>query len=216
MADDLIGRARQGDEAALRRLYETHRSRVMRLAFGLLGNADDAEDIMQDVMVYALRHLDRYDEDRAAFGTWLHVMTVNRCRDRQRRKRLGFDRLAQWLRDERTTKPTDPDDRLGGIDAAARIGQALQSLTDIQREAVVLRHLEGLSYREIGEVLGVPMRTAQTRVVSGHAALRRVLEMDDPVAGDSVERMDAPDKARGQEHTWDAGGRAGPEGRDDV
>lgn len=61
MTRELITKARSGDEAALRSLYETYRGRVMRLAFALLGDMDDAEDMMQDVMVYALTHLEAYD-----------------------------------------------------------------------------------------------------------------------------------------------------------
>ncbi len=190
----------------------------MRLAYGLLGDADDAEDVMQDVMVYALSHLDRYDHRRAAFGTWLHVMTVSRCRDRRRRKRLGVERLARWLRDEQDAKVVDPDERLGRLDASTRIGRALDALTDIQREAVVLREIEGMSYREIGEVLSVPMRTAQTRVASGYSALRRALEqaggsgaVDGPVGGDP-----AGTSTGSSSGSVGSGGRANAEGGGDV
>jgi RNA polymerase sigma-70 factor (ECF subfamily) len=165
--------ARRGDEAAQRELYEQFRGRVLRLANALLGDPDDAEDVMQDVMVYALTHLTQYDESRAAFGTWLHMITVSRCRDRARRRRLSVRRLADLWRSDRRAE--DPADRLGGIDAAGMLERGLAALTPTQREALALRHIEGLSFEEMGTVLGVPMRTAQARVASGTAALRRVL-----------------------------------------
>jgi len=175
LSDDEVLRARTGDEAALRGLYESYRPRVLRLAFGLLGDADEAEDAMQDVMVYALTHLDRYDSDRAAFGTWLHTITVSRCRDRLRRRHLGLRRLAEWVGLRRADPLPSIDERAERLDAADSVGAALGSLTDIQREAILLREVEGLSFREIGDVLGVPLRTAQTRVASAHEALRRGL-----------------------------------------
>ena len=209
MSDDLLARARAGDEQALRLLYEGSRARVLRLAYSLLGDVDEAEDVMQDTLVYALTHLDRYDEDRAAFSTWLHTITVNRCRDRLRHRRTSLRRVAEWLR--RADRPVSRESRRGymapvddpihassrphaggaavegdagdrrepidldGLDAADRIGAALRRLTPLQREALVLREIEGLSFQELADVLNVPLRTAQARVTSAHAAMRRAL-----------------------------------------
>jgi RNA polymerase sigma-70 factor (ECF subfamily) len=72
----VMDRARAGDEAALRALYEEHRGPVMRLALAILGDENEAEDVMQDVLVYARTHLDRYDARRGALGTWLHMLAV--------------------------------------------------------------------------------------------------------------------------------------------
>jgi RNA polymerase sigma-70 factor (ECF subfamily) len=180
LSDKLLQRARSGDEAALRLFYEEHRPRVLRLAYSLLGDADEAEDVMQDVMAYALTHLGRYDPQRAAFATWLHTITVNRCRDRARRERLGWQYLARWLRGQRERVTPGPEADLDRLDAADRAGRALAGLTPRQREAIVLREVEGLTYEEIGQVLGVPMRTAQARVASAHAAMRRTLTQGQP------------------------------------
>lgn len=168
----LIERARQGDEAALRWLYETHRTRIHRLAVTLLGDGDEADDVVQDVMIYALRNLDRYQSERAAFGTWLHAMTVSRCRDRGRRARRGVAGLRAWW--SSYGEPTvDPEDVLARIDARGALGPGLASLTPLQREALALRAVADLSFQEIGEALGIPLRTAQTRVTGALAALRR-------------------------------------------
>lgn len=175
LADDVVEAARGGDEAALRRLYDEHQHRVLRLAFGILGDTDEAEDVLQDTMVYALTHLNRYDPDRAAFSTWLHTIALSRCRDRLRRRRSYLDRVAEWLRHEQSGYETDLAGGLRHLDTKTEVGRALEELTPKQREAVVLREIEGLTYREIGDVLGVPLRTAQARVVSGYSALRRAL-----------------------------------------
>lgn len=170
----LIARARAGDEAALRWLYEAHRPRVHRLAVGLLGDGDEADDIVQDVMIYALGHLDRYDPDRAAFTTWLHTIAVSRCRDRGRRARRRLGGLRAWW--SAFGEPSaDPEAGLDRIDAQGALGQALGSLTPLQREALALRVVAELSFQEIGDALGIPLRTAQTRVTGAVAALRRAM-----------------------------------------
>jgi len=178
--EEIIRRARTGDEAALRELYETHRSRVMRVAFSLLGDADDAEDVCQDVLTYALTRLDQYDPDRAAFTTWLHMITVSRCRDRLRRARAAFQRLTAWWQADSVRATEDPGQDLDRLDATTRVGRALMRLTPLQREALVLREVEGLSYAEIGTVLEIPMRTAQARVTAAYGALRGALKLPEP------------------------------------
>gem|GEM_PF-519573 len=170
----LIARARQGDEAALRWLYETHRTRIHRLAVTLLGDGDEADDVVQDVMIYALRNLDRYQSERAAFGTWLHTVTVSRCRDRGRRARRGAAGLRAWW-SSNGEEAVDPEDNVARIDARGALGPALASLTPLQREALALRAVSELSFQEIGDALGIPLRTAQTRVTGAIAALRRAL-----------------------------------------
>jgi len=190
VTDHLIRRARSGDEAALRSLYETHRPRVMRLAFGLLGDADEAEDVMQDVLVYALTHLERYDADRAAFGTWLHTIAVSRCRDRARRRAFGVKRVTDWFRSHPPVGSADREAIVDRLDITSEVDRALAMLTLKQREALVLREIEGLSYKEMGEVLGVPMRTAQTRVTAAYAALRNTLDRQDSMPSVGEPEMD--------------------------
>lgn len=154
---------------------------MLRLAYSLLGDPAEAEDVMQDVMVHALTHLERYEPERAAFSTWLHVLTLNRCRDRARRRARGLRRLGDWLRMEPRPAPPDPEAGIQRIDAQAEVSAALRRLTPRQREAIVLREVEGLTFAEMADVLGVPLRTAQARVTSAHAAMRRALarEADD-------------------------------------
>lgn len=178
----LIERAREGDETALRWLYETHRTRILRLAVSLLGDGDEAEDVMQDVMIYALRHLDRYQPERAAFGTWLHAMTVSRCRDRGRRTRRSLAGLRDWWSSHGELK-ADPEDSVASIDASQVLGAALATLTPLQREVLALRAVSELSFQEIGDTLGIPLRTAQSRVTGALAALRRAMPAARPAGG---------------------------------
>ena len=94
----LIARWRdQGDERAAEALYGKHRGDVFGLAYGMLGNPEDAEEVAQDTLYYALAHIDRYDPGRAGFRTWLHRICVSRCRDRFRRRKLQQISLGAWL-----------------------------------------------------------------------------------------------------------------------
>ena len=85
---ETIVRATEGDEAAQRALYEAHHAAAFRLAYLLLGDAFDAEEVVQDTFVYLFRNLDRYDAGRGSFWAWLRVALVSRCRNKRRRRRL--------------------------------------------------------------------------------------------------------------------------------
>ena len=83
--DTLIERWRAGDERAAEALYNQYRGATFGLAYSLLDNAADAEEVTQDALTYALTHIKRYDPRRARFETWLHTITVSRCRNKRAR-----------------------------------------------------------------------------------------------------------------------------------
>src|SRR5512135_113045 len=95
--DELIHRWQEQDERAAEALYNHFRDQVFQLAYGLLGNLADAEEVAQDALGYALLNIRRFDPDRSSFRTWLHTITVSRCRNRYRRKRLSSVSLFTWL-----------------------------------------------------------------------------------------------------------------------
>ena len=94
----LIERWLAGDERAAEALYDRHWDQTFWLAYGLLGDPDDAEEVAQDALYYALANIINYDSQRASFSTWLHIITVSRCRNRRRRKRLHLSSLTAWLK----------------------------------------------------------------------------------------------------------------------
>lgn len=178
MENDLLARARAADEQASAQLYAEHYPAVMRLCLALLGDVSDAEEVAQDSFVYALRNLHRYDPRRAAFRTWLFLIAVSRCRNKRRRR--VFDLLplsAAALSQAATTR--EVEQALAGRGVRLQLWQALQDLPVDLREAVVLRYLGGLRFREIGEVAGCNDKTAQSRVRLGVERLRRTLTADE-------------------------------------
>lgn len=166
---------KSGDEAAAEALFNACRSQVFRLAYGLLGEAGDAEEAAQDALTYALTHIQAFDARQSQFTTWLHTITVSRCRDLQR-KRRRFSLFA-WLQPEHDLPDPAPqhEQRLLQEELRSEVWQAVQALPDTLREAVILRYWAGHTYREMGEILKCPLPTTQARVRLAYQRLRSAL-----------------------------------------
>lgn len=144
----LIERWQEGDDRAAEAIYNQHREPIFRLAYGLLGNVADAEETAQDVLTYALTKIRRYDSQRASFKTWLHTITVSRCRDRQRRRRLPSFSLSKWLQTEGDARDPalTPERHTTRAETHNEVWAAVQSLSQPQREAILLRFWAGHTY----------------------------------------------------------------------
>lgn len=172
---NLIERGAQGEEAACAALYRQFSPLVMRLCLGLLGDLQDAEEVTQDAFVYALRNLRRFDTGRSAFPTWLYTIALSRCRNKRRRKlliQMPLELLSAETpkRQERLVEAV-----LARRGVREQVWQVLQELRPHVREAVALRYLGEMRYKEIGETLGCNPKTAESRVRLGLDQLRRAL-----------------------------------------
>lgn len=177
----MIARWRAGDERAAEALYNHFREPTYRLAYGMLGDGGDAEEVAQDALTYALVNIHRYDASRSAFNTWLHIITVSRCRDKRRRKVLPQFSLTQWLqrgRELTSAEPT-PEQWTVSRQTEGQVWEAIQSLKPQLREAIILRYWAGHTYREMAAIIGCPLPTAQSRVRLAFAQLRAALAMTD-------------------------------------
>jgi RNA polymerase sigma-70 factor (ECF subfamily) len=170
-----------GDERGAEALYAFFRERTFRLAFGLLGDWGDAEEAAQDALTYALLNIKRYDPERARFSTWLHMITVSRCRDRYRRRRFPSISLNAWFRrgGDVENETRGPEDLTIQTETRGEVWRAVQELDRDLREAIVLRYWAGHTYREMGEILGCPLRTAQSRVRLAFQKLHAALDPAD-------------------------------------
>lgn len=159
-----------------------HSARVYRLAYRLTGNPHDAEDLTQEVFVRVFRSLSSYTP--GTFDGWLHRITTNLFLDGARRKaRIRFDALAEDADSRMPGRAPAPDvavtDRLFDDDVEA----ALADLPPDFRAAVVLCDIEGLSYEEIADVLGVKLGTVRSRIHRGRSMLRTALAHRAPGTG---------------------------------
>ncbi|HIZ37563.1 MAG TPA: RNA polymerase sigma factor SigE [Candidatus Ruania gallistercoris] len=154
--------------------------RVYRLAYRLTGNRADAEDLTQEVFVRVFRSLHSYRP--GTFAGWLHRITTNLFLDGQRRKkRIRFDALGPAAeRIAATTDAGSPERRYEHHNLDLDIQEALDGLKPQYRAAVVLCDIEGLSYEEIAEVLGISMGTVRSRIHRGRAQLRSTLAHRSP------------------------------------
>jgi RNA polymerase sigma-70 factor, ECF subfamily len=178
---DLVIAASKGDVEAFAKLVRDYSSLVYRVALRLLGN-DDAQDASQEVWVRVWRNI-RGFRGESAFSTWLYRITVNTCLSiRQKQSRKDERELGNEVPYLSEPPGGDADPEAVALNAERReeIQDALQHVRADHRAALVLRHMEGLSYAEIAEVLQVPDGTAKGWVSRGRAAMLVVLaEKDD-------------------------------------
>mgnify|MGYP001102787643 CR=1 FL=1 len=181
---ELVRRARQGDAAACEELAHRHREPAFFLALQLLGNRDDALDVAQDAMLRFFKHLHRFDTGRPV-RPWLFQIVRNRVFDLFRRRKVRkHDSIdAAAADDERpdlqlVDESVDLERDASRAQLQKRIWQALQELSQPQREIIVLRDYQDMAYSEIAATLNIPIGTVMSRLHGARKRLRKVLQSD--------------------------------------
>jgi RNA polymerase sigma-70 factor, ECF subfamily len=177
---ELLERCRRGDLSAFEPLVERYRQRVWRLAYNVLRDREDAWDAAQEAFTRAWQALGSF-KGESAFYTWLFRITMNVAHDRLRQRaasgrafgteRVSEEEMGRVIVDHETM----PDDAAARREQRDRIVQALDALPPPHRTIIMLSDLEGLSYREIAEVLDVPMGTVMSRLHNARKRLRVIL-----------------------------------------
>lgn len=169
----LVQGLRRREMGALREAYERHGERVQRLCRRLLGRAADAEDATQDVFLRLLERAGSFD-GRARFSTWLHRLTVNTCLHRLEHERLRLVRALPEGGGALADPGESPGASLARSEVRLQLERLLERLSDEHRAVLVLRELEGLSYRAIAATLAVPEGTVMSRLARARAELVRL------------------------------------------
>ena len=152
-----------------------HSARVYRLAYRLTGNTHDAEDLTQEVFVRVFRSLSSYTP--GTFEGWLHRITTNLFLDMaRRRQRIRFEGLGDETAARLGDGARSPADAFDDRHLDSDIQAALKALAPEYRAAVILCDIEGLSYEEIADALGIKLGTVRSRIHRGRAQLRAALE----------------------------------------
>ena len=179
---ELVRLARQGDESAFALLVEQNQSRIYNLALRMTRNPDDAAELTQEAFLNAWRGLSKF-QGESSFSTWLYRLTSNLCIDflRREKRRSGLS-MTVSLDDEEEGRQADvPDERFSPQQSAERrevqelIRAGLRSLSEEHRRVLVLRELDGLSYAEIAQLLGLEEGTVKSRIARARLALRKYL-----------------------------------------
>jgi RNA polymerase sigma-70 factor (ECF subfamily) len=180
----LIERYLAGSEEAFNRLVLRHQRRAVNLAFRFLGNYEDACDVAQEAFVRVHTHLRRF-RGQCSFKTWFYKIVLNLSRNkyRSKRRRGEFGRISMDNPDgDNPGNPLEIADMTFSVAREIRrkeiqmsVQQALKRLPPRHREIVVLRHMEGLSYAEIGGLLGCAEGTIKSRLHRARTAIRKLL-----------------------------------------
>ncbi len=182
----LVRQCIAGDQKAWCDLVTQQHRRVYSVCFRFTGCAGDAEDLTQEVFLKVYRNLLSFDASRGSFGTWITTMTRNLLVDHFRRTRL--DRATDSIHagsDTETDGPSIEDqlcdtgpsqvDHVAGLELRVRIQAALKQISPELREAVILRDLQDMDYKEIAKVLRIPEGTVKSRISRGRGELAKLL-----------------------------------------
>lgn len=169
----LVRGALAGERQAQRALVERHREAVYRLARTASGDAEEAFDITQEAFIAAFGALARYDPARA-FRGWIAAITLNKCRDRARRRAvrrwIGLplpDNAGEWVADEAPS----PEAQAASRDELAATARAIAALPASLKDVLILRTIEGMSQQETAAALGISAKAAETRLYRARAKL---------------------------------------------
>jgi RNA polymerase sigma-70 factor (ECF subfamily) len=177
---ELILRAQAGESAAFGELVQRYMRRAYFAALGLVGSPDDAMDLSQEAFARAYRARQRIDPD-LPFYAWLYQILRRLCFNFTRDRRVRRTRLEEardWLSEEagRRVAAGNPERAAVRAEARRRVQAAIERLGDRDREVLVLKEFEGLKYREIAELLGIPIGTVMSRLYTARRHLADALE----------------------------------------
>lgn len=176
--------ASQGDRRAFSELVEMYKDKMYHLGYRMLGNAQEAEDVVQETFLRVYTNLHKYD-DTQKFSTWIYRIATNLCIDRLRKKKNVYSLDAEMTdgdgNDFYSLLPSEeetPEEQLVLTETQQRIRRAIEDLPEKYKSVVILKYLHDQSLQEIADVLNMPVTTVKTRVHRGREFLRKRLEAD--------------------------------------
>lgn len=181
---ELIQGLRNGNEAAFKYLVDTYQDRVFNTAIGIVQNAEDAEDVAQEVFIQVFRSINQF-KGESKLSTWLYRIATTRALDllRSKKSKKRFGIIQRLFGDGNEPIWELPDFHHPGValekkENAARLFRAIGQLPDQQKAAFTLHKLEGLSYQEVSEVLETTVPAVESLMHRAKQNLRKMLEKD--------------------------------------
>jgi RNA polymerase sigma-70 factor (ECF subfamily) len=176
--EELVAAVQAGDVSAFDDLVLRWDRKIQGAAYRVLGSDDEARDVSQEAFLKAFRGLRAFKRE-ARFSSWLYQIAINLCRDRLRRRKgrehLSLDDVGEGAEPALHQRPVAIES-IERRDRARVVAAAVEALSDEQREVVVLKEYQGLTFPEISETLGVPLSTVKTRLYRALGQLRVELE----------------------------------------
>jgi RNA polymerase sigma-70 factor (ECF subfamily) len=177
--EDLVNAFQAGNLAAFDLLVRRWERKIQGAIYRVMGTEEDARDICQEAFLKAYRALGSFKRE-ARFSSWLYQIALNLCRDRMRRRRgrtmLSLDAMDDEGASLPLRQPPSPLELAEGGAIARAVAAAVSGLPDEQREVIVLKEYQDLTFLEIAQILDVPLSTVKTRLYRGLGQLRQRLE----------------------------------------
>lgn len=170
--DDLVDRIAARDHAAMRLAADRHAALVWRIAYRMLGDATEAEDIAQESLLKLWNHADRWQEGGGGIAPWLKKVTVNQCLDRLRRKRFASDEEVP----EREDDSPLADRQIEAVETGQAVKDCIESLPDRQRAAVILTYYEEQPNQGAAESLEMQLKAFESLLFRARASLKGCVE----------------------------------------
>ena len=181
---ELVARAKAGDQSAFEQLVLDNQNKIYSLAFRMVNDREEATDLAQEAFLKAWQGLPAFQGD-SSFSTWVYRLASNVCIDflrKQKRRREVEPALSLDDEESGWTEPADwdqdPQRHLERTERSRAVDRGLKALPDHHRQVLVLRELSGLSYQEIGQALDLDMGTVKSRIARARLALRKILLED--------------------------------------
>lgn len=183
----LVRQCMAGDSQAWQQLVTSQHRRIYAICYRFTGSGSDAEDLTQEVFLKLYKNLSSFDTQKGSFQTWITTLARNLLVDHFRRTRIdrasdsldvsidgedGSPTMGDRLADNRPSQ----EQHIAGLELKARIQSALKQISPELREAVILRDLEDMDYKEIAQVLRIPEGTVKSRISRGRGELARLLQ----------------------------------------
>ena len=173
--DDLLQRVARGEDAAFERLYDVVAGPVFGVVRRVLRDPAQSEEVAQEVLVEVWRSATRFDPERGSAQTWILTMAHRRAVDRVRSAQAATEREERVAYRDHVPDYDEVAEAVESRLEAEAVRRCLGTLTDLQRESVTLAYYGGYTYREVGELLDVPLGTVKTRLRDGLIRLRDCL-----------------------------------------
>jgi RNA polymerase sigma-70 factor, ECF subfamily len=172
----ILQQAANGDHFAFKHIYEVYRENVYSLTYYMLGNENDAYDVSQEIFIKLFTSLGQFKHE-SEFSTWFYRLSINACLDHLRKENRHRTRYVnQTETDSFADTSTEPLDLLVLRDQINNdIEKAIQTLSPKLRSAMMLRHIDGLSYEDISRILNCSVGTVSSRLNRGYKSLGKAL-----------------------------------------
>jgi len=171
----LIQRLKQGDEEAFEQIFRRYQKRVYNVAYRMISNRETAEDMTQEVFLRVFQKIRKF-KGKSSFSTWLYRLTVNLCLDHLRKRNAHPTESLEDIEEKALVYGKTPEDDVILEERREAVQRIISSLPDKLRAIIILREIEGLSYKELAEAMNCSMGRVKSLLYEARMELRRRIE----------------------------------------